>query len=778
MKILKLLSFCVMLITAMQAMAQNPIDQKEAEGLYNLGEKAFLHQDYIPCYQYTLNAAKAGYAPAYFRMGFLYENGLGTEKNIEEAVKWYFKSAESGNADAQLIMSKAATNGIGTVRDDQQALVWLMRSADQKNAEAEFYLGMAYFSGALVDKNLDKALEWLNRSAEQGYAQSQHNLGVLYYEGVYVSRDVKTALKWYTRAAENGYMLSQFILGVIYYEGIYADRDYEQALKWSLKAAEQGSPEAQYNVGLIYYMGYGLEPDPQKGLEWMRKSAAQDYKQAVDFMASVEKERTTKLDTATFHGLRKNLDKKDHESIRKKSLDCFYIEANISVNVSVEDLLPVKDRQKKQPSDRKSVEDMKKRLGQEPDNYNLRVNLADAYLNQNNSIEAARYFDEAESLLKNVLVRNPSDTSADFWLGYIHFKRDRFPEAVDDFTRYKEKNPDDDSYIIFMVMALMKTGEYEKMLALSQELIDKHPADANGYIIYELLTFMQLFSDTEKLLEETKGKSLDETMNLGFIAKAIQQYPDNFGLQLTYNAFRQLGFLLKVGPAISENKTYVFSEQEQADYKGLESFYLKALQRKDLPSTYVIHKYLCGLYLLGREFDKSIEHGREATGIKKTEGSTMYSNPSEVYDLLATVYLMKGDTAGAENIVLEKIGQSSDQYAAFSDYVLLARYQLHRNDTKGAEKSLKKAQELNASDKNAWLGWTCAYILSGNYTKASEALAKASMPCESEEYCKTLEGIIDTETGKYEQAFKAFKKAQIANAEFDTAEKILKTYFK
>ena len=46
-------------------------------------------------------AAEHGYARAQFNLGVRYENGLGVNKDVEEAVKWYRKAAEQGYAPAQ-----------------------------------------------------------------------------------------------------------------------------------------------------------------------------------------------------------------------------------------------------------------------------------------------------------------------------------------------------------------------------------------------------------------------------------------------------------------------------------------------------------------------------------------------------------------------------------------------------------------------------------------------------------------------------------------------------
>ena len=41
-----------------------------------------------------------GYANAMYRLGSRYERALGSERNVDEAIRCYFKAAKLGNADA------------------------------------------------------------------------------------------------------------------------------------------------------------------------------------------------------------------------------------------------------------------------------------------------------------------------------------------------------------------------------------------------------------------------------------------------------------------------------------------------------------------------------------------------------------------------------------------------------------------------------------------------------------------------------------------------------
>jgi TPR repeat protein len=57
-----------------------------------------------------------GYANAMYRLGWRYETGLGTGRNVEEAIRCYFKAAKLGNPAALARLApRCAGGGAGDV---------------------------------------------------------------------------------------------------------------------------------------------------------------------------------------------------------------------------------------------------------------------------------------------------------------------------------------------------------------------------------------------------------------------------------------------------------------------------------------------------------------------------------------------------------------------------------------------------------------------------------------------------------------------------------------
>jgi uncharacterized protein len=62
------------------------------------------------------------------RLGMIFHNALGVERDPAQAVDWWRRGAERGDADGQAMLGAAFHLGSGVKRDLVEALVWLLRA--------------------------------------------------------------------------------------------------------------------------------------------------------------------------------------------------------------------------------------------------------------------------------------------------------------------------------------------------------------------------------------------------------------------------------------------------------------------------------------------------------------------------------------------------------------------------------------------------------------------------------------------------------------------------
>jgi len=87
--------------------------------------------------------------------------------------------------------------GLGTAEDSTRATVHYLNAADQGYLPAMFKLGAIMAR----QENYKQALKWWRQAAEAGLPEAQYNLGTLYLEGKGVKADVVVAGQWFKKAA-------------------------------------------------------------------------------------------------------------------------------------------------------------------------------------------------------------------------------------------------------------------------------------------------------------------------------------------------------------------------------------------------------------------------------------------------------------------------------------------------------------------------------------------------------------------------------------------------
>ncbi len=118
--------------------------------------------------------AKKGNPVAQYRLGFMYERGIGIAKDKAKAASWYQEAANQGNKDARnrLVYMDIQRNGY----QPEKQSAWLKKlQVDSANyqPEAMFLLAQLYAQGLAVKQNRDKALDILYRLSAEGLAAAE-----------------------------------------------------------------------------------------------------------------------------------------------------------------------------------------------------------------------------------------------------------------------------------------------------------------------------------------------------------------------------------------------------------------------------------------------------------------------------------------------------------------------------------------------------------------------------------------------------------------------------
>ncbi|MEQ8746735.1 peptidoglycan-binding protein [Pyruvatibacter sp.] len=158
-----------------------------------------------PARQTLREAAAEGDAAAQYEIGQRYANGAsGLPQDNEQAAFWLTRAAEQGLAPAQYRLGTMFEKGLGVPENPTRARTWYESAAAQGNVKAMHNLAVMQAEGAGGPQDFAAAARSFNAAAAHGLADSQYNLAILHERGLGVERDLAEAYKWFAIASANG----------------------------------------------------------------------------------------------------------------------------------------------------------------------------------------------------------------------------------------------------------------------------------------------------------------------------------------------------------------------------------------------------------------------------------------------------------------------------------------------------------------------------------------------------------------------------------------------
>ena len=295
----------------------NNIDVREADEFFVEARKAY--QD---VYAQTDNDYIKTYAA--YKMGKMFDRGLGGEQDYKTAEKWYKIAGKNTYAQYSLakiyLDNKLQSSSEAEIqKNKEQAFILMKKSAERKNAFAYYELGNMYahgigtnidqdasdsaykqayslfcemtrkatddsilyrvgkmtLDGIGTTKSVEKAIDWFKKAADLGNENAQYSLAKIYLEEKDFEK-VNSAIKMLEKLAENNNMMAEYTLGSIYadYESQYYD--LEKAIGYLERSAEQDNQFAEYKLGVIYADPEEPHYDLEKAISYLEQSVKQD----------------------------------------------------------------------------------------------------------------------------------------------------------------------------------------------------------------------------------------------------------------------------------------------------------------------------------------------------------------------------------------------------------------------------------------------------------------------------------------------------------------------
>ena len=174
-------------------------------GLATMRGECGLEEDDAKAASFIRRAAEGGITGAERDYGQLLEEGIGVERDIAEALRWYERAAEHGDGYALWRLGIAhVEGGPGRAVDPVRAVDYFRDAIEAGNGDALVSMAVMYASGSGVDQDLGQALAYYRRGADAGEAHAYRGLALMALRGEGMAPDPELARLHYEKAIELG----------------------------------------------------------------------------------------------------------------------------------------------------------------------------------------------------------------------------------------------------------------------------------------------------------------------------------------------------------------------------------------------------------------------------------------------------------------------------------------------------------------------------------------------------------------------------------------------
>ncbi len=256
-------------------------------------------------YEQALKLAEEGDGASMYRLAEMYYEGVQTDKDVKQALRWFRESAKEEYVPAMLRMMQFYRDGEQVKQNFQLSMSWVKKAAATGDPRGQFALADAYIYGLAGRQDVDAGLAILGERAALGDESAERLVEK-------VLEDIQDARERFDAGIRNPSTASG------YYEmGMYCQKGDgyytypREAAEYFQKAAEKEHVDAQYQLACAYYYGEGVKKNEELCVQWLEKAAAKSHKEAMELLNGIQEKQKIKREKADFKSSLKQAEKGD-----------------------------------------------------------------------------------------------------------------------------------------------------------------------------------------------------------------------------------------------------------------------------------------------------------------------------------------------------------------------------------------------------------------------------------------------------------------------------------
>lgn len=185
-------------------------------------------------------------------MGALYEAGAGVSQSDRKAAEWYEKSAQyEKDMGARYKLGMMYLEGRGVEKNTQVGENWLMRGAEKGDAHACYQLGMMHYEGKDVVQDYSLALDWFGRAVAIGIPEKSRVLKEIFWDVYVPGEEYSKTIGLFMKRDPLVKANANYMLGNMFETGTGIKKDQEKARFYYTRAADEGHADAKARLNAL-----------------------------------------------------------------------------------------------------------------------------------------------------------------------------------------------------------------------------------------------------------------------------------------------------------------------------------------------------------------------------------------------------------------------------------------------------------------------------------------------------------------------------------------------
>lgn len=155
----------------------------------------------LPMSAYGASTDPARITWEWYNTAEMHQGQAGRASGDPKLAAHYFRlAAEKGNSAAAYKLGEIYENGLGRAKDHVQAFYWYMKAAAKNDRHGQLKVGWCYQKGIAVQADATIAAIWYRLSAENGNVWGYHMLAFMLAEGDGVPKDEALARRYFEQS--------------------------------------------------------------------------------------------------------------------------------------------------------------------------------------------------------------------------------------------------------------------------------------------------------------------------------------------------------------------------------------------------------------------------------------------------------------------------------------------------------------------------------------------------------------------------------------------------